>query len=151
MFYFFFLLLTTCFFFIFSFILIMTFPIPNDVCRPCVTAASLCLQDGNRPVSGQQPWPSMLHHTACSACKQQLIRGDGGADELQGITQDSENECQTPGTMNRGTPRIANSGSGGDDQQVWHPLAGRMMTIRYDNQWGEQQLVETMMTSGNNN
>jgi hypothetical protein len=52
MFYFFFLLLTTCFFFIFSFILIMTPPIPQDTHKPCITAVSLCSQGGNRPVSG---------------------------------------------------------------------------------------------------
>ena len=38
------------FFFIFSFILIMTPHIPHDAHKPCVTAASLCLQGGNGPV-----------------------------------------------------------------------------------------------------
>src|SRR5277367_498489 len=52
MFYSFFLLLTTCFFSIFSFILIMTPPIPHDARKPCVTAASFCSQGGNGPVSG---------------------------------------------------------------------------------------------------
>ena len=80
MFYFFFLLLSTCFFFIFSFILIMTPPIPHDACKHCVTAASLCSQGANRPVSGPwqpQPMPAPLwalsimpYATAVSLCSQ---------------------------------------------------------------------------------
>ena len=66
-FYSFFLLLTTCFFFIFSFILIMTPPIPHNVRKPCVTAASLCSQGGNRSHSvqrGNNNGTTMLPHYA---------------------------------------------------------------------------------------